>query len=73
MTERNKDMAKSKLIKANKKIEKTVTGAYRRIEKTVTDGYTAIENTFVDHYLTRDNESVDEAKKRLRRKLQSHS
>lgn len=69
-------MAKSKLVAANKKIEKSVVGGYKKIEKGVVGGYKKIENgvvggfnkitdKFVDNYLTKDGESVEEAKKRL--------
>lgn len=60
-------MAKSKIVKANEKIEKTVVGAYKKIENTVVGGYKKIEDKFVDAYLTRDGESVEEAKKRLKK------
>lgn len=49
-------MAKSNLVKANKKIEEKVVG-----------GYTKIEDAFVDRYLTKDGESVEEAKQRLKK------
>lgn len=69
-------MAKSKLVAANKKIEKAVVGGYKKIEDGVVGGYKKIENgvvggfnkmtdKFVDNYLTADGESVEEAKKRL--------
>lgn len=69
-------MAKSKLVRANKKIEKGVVGGYKKIEKGVVSGYKKIEDSvvsefnkitdkFVDNYLTKDGESIDEAKKRL--------
>ena len=48
-------MAKSKLVKANEKIEKAVVS-----------GYTKIEDKFVDEFLTKDGESVEDAKKRLK-------
>lgn len=48
-------MAKSKLIRANKKIAEKVVG-----------GYTKIEDAFVDLYLTKDGETVAEAKNRLK-------
>ena len=62
-----KIMAKSKIVKANEKIEKTVVDAYKKIENTVVDGYKKIEDKFVDAYLTRDGESVEDAKKRLKK------
>ncbi len=69
-------MAKSKLIAANKKIERTVVGGYNRIEKGVVSGYDKVEKSvvggfnkiadrFVDNFLTREGESVEEAKNRL--------
>lgn len=60
------DMAKSKIIKANKKIAESVTAGYKKIEKGVVDGYTKIEDKFVDAYLTKDGETVEEAKARLK-------
>ena len=70
-------MAKSKIVEANKKIARAVTGGYNKIEKGVVDGYkkiehgvvdgyTKIEDKFVDTYLTRDGETVEEAKTRLK-------
>ena len=72
------DMAKSKIVKANKKIAEAVTGGYKKIEKGVVDGYkkieqgvvrgyTKIEDKFVDAYLTKDGETVEEAKARLKK------
>ena len=61
------DMAKSKIVNANKRIAKTVTQGYRKIEKGVVDSYTKIEDKFVDAYLTKDGETVEEAKERLKR------
>ena len=72
------DMAKSKIIKANEKIAKAVTGGYKKIEQGVVDGYkkieqgvvdgyTKIEDKFVDAYLTKDGETVEEAKERLKK------
>lgn len=58
-------MAKSKLVEANKKIEKAVVGGYQKIEDTVVGGYKKIEDKFVDQFLTKDGETVEEAKKRL--------
>ena len=73
------DMAKSKIVKANKKIAEAVTGGYKKIEKGVVDGYkkieqgvvngyTKIEDKFIDTYLTKDGETVEEAKARLKEK-----
>lgn len=70
-------MAKSKIQKANKKIEtaavksykaveNTVVKSYKKIEGTVVNGYTKIEDKFVDKYLTKDNETVEKAKERLK-------
>lgn len=59
-------MAKSKLVQANKKIEKAVVGGYEKIEEAVVSGYTKIEDKFVDCFLTKEGESVEEAKKRLK-------
>ena len=59
-------MAKSKLVKANEKIEKTVVSGYKKIENAVVSGYTKIEDKFVDEFLTKDGEGVEDAKKRLK-------
>lgn len=72
------DMAKSKIIKANKKIAQTVTEGYKNIEKGVVDGYKKIEqgvvdgyekieNKFIDAYLTKEGETVEQAKERLKK------
>lgn len=72
------NMAKSKLVQANEKIAKSVTGGYKKIEKGVVDGYkkiekgvvdgyTKIEDKFIDAYLTKDGETVEEAKARLKK------
>ena len=77
-------MAKSKIVKANKKIadtvivgykkiEKGVVGGYKKIEHGVTKGYTKIEDKFVDAYLTREGETVEQAKERLKNKNNSLS
>ena len=50
-------MAKSKLVKTNKKIAEKVTETYQKIEDTVVGGYTKIEDAFVDRYLTKEGES----------------
>ena len=71
-------MAKSKIVKANKKIAEAVTGGYKKIEKGVVDsykrieqgvvsGYTKLEDKFVDAYLTNDDETIEEAKARLKK------
>ncbi len=59
-------MAKSKIVKANKKIVETFVGGYKKIEKGVVEGYTKIEDKFVDQFLTHDGETVEEAKARLK-------
>ena len=61
------DMAKSKIVKANKKIAEAVTSGYKKIEKSVVSGYTKLEDKFVGEYLTKDGETVEEAKERLKR------
>lgn len=72
----SKDMAKSKLVKANQKIAESVVGGYKKIEEGVVGGYKKIEdrtvarfnkiaNKFVDNYLTKEGESVEEARERL--------
>ena len=72
------DMAKSKIVEANKKIVETVTdgykkieqgvvSGYKKIEQGVVSGYTKIEDKFVDAYLTKDGETVEEAKARLKK------
>ncbi len=58
-------MAKSKLVEANKKIEKTVVGGYKKIEEGVVESFGKITDKFVDNYLTKDGESVEDAKNRL--------
>ncbi len=71
-------MAKSKLVKVNKKIEKVVVGGYKAIEEGVVSGYKSIENGFVegfgkindkfiDQFLTQEGESVEDAKLRLKK------
>ncbi len=60
-------MAKSKIVKANKKIAEAVTGGYKKIEKGVVNGYTKLEDKFIDAYLTKDGETVGEAKERLKK------
>lgn len=59
-------MAKSKLIKANQKIEKAVTNSYKKVEKTVVGNYQKIEDKFIDQFLTKDGETIEEAKIRLK-------
>ena len=43
-------MAKSKLVKVNKKIADAVTGGYKKIENTVVGSYKKVENAFVGGY-----------------------
>lgn len=61
------NMAKAKIVDANKKIAEAVTGGYKRIEKGVVSGYTKIEDKFVETYLTKEGETVAEAKARLKK------
>ncbi len=63
---RNVQMAKSKIVKANEKIAKTVVDSYKKVENAVVSGYTKVEDRFVDAYLTKDGETVEEAKERLK-------
>ena len=49
-------MAKSKLVKANQKIEDKVVGSYKKIE-----------DKFIDNFLRQDNETIEEAKERLKK------
>ena len=71
-------MAKSKIAKVSKKIEKGVVegyqkiengvvGGYKKIESGVVEGFTKITDKFVDQFLAKDGESVEDAKKRLNR------
>ena len=66
-----KEMAKSKIVKANEKIAETVTGGFKKISDTVVGGYTKIEDAFVDRYLTKDGETVEEAKERLKKEQEA--
>lgn len=59
-------MAKSKLIRINKKITEQITTGFLQIQDAVTGNYQKIEDRFVDRYLTKDGESVSDAKIRLR-------
>lgn len=70
-------MAKSKLVQANEKVAKAVTGGYKKIETGVVkgyrkiedgavSGYTKLEDKFIDQFLTREGETVEEARKRLK-------
>lgn len=60
-------MAKSKLVKVNKKIENAVVGGYKKIENAAVKSYEKIENKFVDQYLTKDGETIEDAKKRIKK------
>lgn len=60
-------MAKSKIVKANEKIAKSVTEGYSKIEQAVVGSYTKLEDKFVEQYLTKDGESVPEAKERIKK------
>ncbi len=55
----------SKIVDANKKIEKAVVGGYKKVEETVVSGYKKIEDKFVDTFLKKDGETIEEAKTRL--------
>ena len=70
-------MVKSKIVQANEKIAKAVTGGYKKIENGVVKGYRKIENgavsgytkledRFIDQFLAREGETVEEARKRLK-------
>lgn len=63
-------MAKSKLVEANKNIEKKVVNAYKTIENSVVGTYKKIEDKFVDNFLTQDGETIEQAKERLSNKHQ---
>ena len=54
-------MAKSKMIRINKKIEKFVV-----------EGYKKIEDKFVDQYLTKEGETIEDAKIRLQEEKMQH-
>lgn len=56
----------SKLVDANKKIEKTVVGGYKKVEESVVGGYKKIEDKFVDTFLKKDGETIEEAKTRVK-------
>ena len=69
-------MAKSKLVKANKKIENGVVAGYKKIEEGVVGGYKKIETGVVEGFgkvtdkcvevlFAKEGESVEDAKKRL--------
>lgn len=58
-------MAKSKIVKANEKIEKKVVSGYKKIEEGAVGGFNKIADKFVDNFLTKEGESVEEARERL--------
>jgi len=57
----------SKIVDANKKIEKAVVGGYKKIEDSVVGGYKKIEDKFVDTFLKQDGETTQEAKIRVKK------
>ena len=57
----------SKLVDANKKIEKVVVGSYQKVEDAVVSRYKKIEDKFVDTFLKKDNETTGEAKERMKK------
>jgi hypothetical protein len=50
----------SKIMKANKKIEKAVVSGYKTIEDGVVGGYKKVENKFVEAFLTPDDSGQDD-------------
>ena len=56
----------SKLVDANKKIEKAVLEGYKKVEDSVVGGYKKIEDKFVDTFLKKDGETIEEAKVRVK-------
>ena len=55
----------SKIVEANKKIEKAVVGSYKKVEDTVVGGYKKIEDKFVNTFLKKEGETTEEAKARI--------
>lgn len=55
----------SKIVEANKKIEKAVVGSYKKVEETVVGGYKKIEDKFVNTFLKKEGETTEEAKARI--------
>ena len=55
----------SKLMDANKKIEKAVVGTYKKVEETVVGGYKKVEDKFVDTFLKKEGETTEAAKARI--------
>ena len=66
-------MSKSRLVKANEKLGRSLTHGFETIEKAVVGGYTKSEDRFVDKYLTEEDEAVEEAKIRLHRTFGPHN
>lgn len=64
-------MAKSKIVRANEKIEEKAVGAFEKIERAVVGRYTKIEDAFINRYLIKDGESIEEAKERLKRESEA--
>lgn len=60
-------MAKSKLVKANKKIAEAAHSGFHKMSDTMTGTHQRIADGFVDRYLTKNGESVADAHIRLRR------
>lgn len=58
-------MAKSKIVKANEKIEEKVVSGYKKIEEGAVGGFNKIADKFVDNFLTKEGETVEEARERL--------
>lgn len=56
----------SKLVNANKKIEKAVVSGYKKVEDSVVGGYKKIEDKFVDTFLKKNGETTEEAKARIK-------
>ena len=57
----------SKIVEANKKIEKAVVGAYNKVEDTVVGAYKKVEDKFVDIFIKDAGETTEEAKERLKK------
>ena len=55
----------SKIVEANKKIEKAVVGTYKNIEDSVVGGYKKVEDKFDDTFLKKDGETTEEARRRV--------
>ena len=64
-------MAKSKLVKVNKRIAEEVTTGFKKMSECVVEGYTKIEDKFVEEFLTKDGETVSDAKARLKEEEES--